>query len=343
MLQHPHFLLSLSLLLLGCKGHTSASSESKSSGTESQSGGSDVGGSDDGGSDDGGSDDDGATGEVETLADLRYPLPSGVDDSTATLDLFRLDDGLARPLVVLIHGGSWVGGDKSNFADAAPDFVPFWIKQGFTVAALNFRLATPVGTPREVGPLEQAHDIAHAITWLAAEGEALGISEDPVIAVGYSSGAHLVALLGADGHILTDAGATADILRATVSLDVHAYDVPYALELMVDSDVEENIPLMEHLFGTTETEQLAGSPIAFVDSPTAPALLVSVGPRAEVGSHGDIVARTAEHYATALLAAGHDVQTFHDEAETHTSLAVGFGDPDDPTTAAVEAFLSGLP
>ena len=166
MLRRPHLLLSLSLLLLGCKGHTSASSDGKSSGTES--GGSDDGGSDEGGGDDGGGDDGGATGELETLADLRYPLPSGVDDSTATLDLFRLDDGLARPLVVLIHGGSWVSGDKSNFANAAPDFVPWWIEQGFTVAALNFRLATPVGNPREVGPLEQAHDIAHAIAWLAA-------------------------------------------------------------------------------------------------------------------------------------------------------------------------------
>ena len=53
--------------------------------------------------------------------------------------------------------------------------------------------------------------------------------------------------------------------------------------------------------------------------------------------------RTAENYADALFAAGYMVETFHDEDESHDSLAIGFGEPDDPSTAAAEAFLAGLP
>ena len=284
-----------------------------------------------------------ANADVIKVADLAYTLPAGVDTRLATIDLFRFDDDIARPLVVLVHGGSWVGGDKSNFELAAPAFVPWWTDRGYTVAAVNFRLATPYGSPLEVGPKDQASDIAHAVSWLLAEGSALGVASEPAVLVGFSSGAHLVALLGADASYLTAAGASADAIRATISLDVHAYDVPYALELMVDSDVEENIPLIEHLFGSTESEQRSASPIAFTDTPTAPALLVSVGPRSRTGSHGDIVYRTAENYADALFAAGYTVETFHDEDENHDSLAIGFGESGDPSTAAAEAFLAGLP
>ncbi|HCH63022.1 MAG TPA: hypothetical protein DFR83_09470 [Deltaproteobacteria bacterium] len=235
-----------------------------------------------------------------------------------------------------------MGGDKTNFELAAPACVPWWTDRGYTVAAVNFRLATPYGSLLEVGPKDQAHDIAHAVSWLMAEGSALGIASELAVLVGFSSGAHLVALLGADAGYLTEAGTSADAVRATISLDVHAYDVPYALDLMVDSDVEENIPLIEHLFGSTESEQRSASPIAFIATPTAPALLVSVGPRSRTGSHGDIVYRTAENYAEALFTGGYTVETFHDEDETHDSLAIGFGEPNDPSTAAAEAFLAGL-
>ena len=148
----------------------------------------------------------GATADVIKVADLSYTLPAGVDARLATIDLFRFDDDIARPLVVLVHGGSWVGGDKSNFELAAPAFVPWWTDRGYTVAAVNFRLATPYGSPLEVGPKDQANDIAHAVSWLMAEGAALGIASEPAVLVGFSSGAHLVALLGADASYLTAAG-----------------------------------------------------------------------------------------------------------------------------------------
>ncbi|HCH63023.1 MAG TPA: hypothetical protein DFR83_09475 [Deltaproteobacteria bacterium] len=47
-----------------------------------------------------------ATADVLKLADLAYTLPDGVDTDLATIDLFRFDDDIARPLVVLVHGGS---------------------------------------------------------------------------------------------------------------------------------------------------------------------------------------------------------------------------------------------
>ena len=104
------------------------------------------------------------------------------------------------------------------------------------------------------------------------------------------------------------------------------------------------MPLIRHLFGDTREEQLAGSPISYLDGYVAPAMLVSVdASTTEVGSHGYIVDQAAQHYAAALGDAGHVAQTVHDASETHASLAIGFGAEDDAVTTAVGAFLDALP
>ncbi len=274
--------------------------------------------------------------------DLAYDPAPGVESDLATLDLWAPEWG-SRRLVLLVHGGSWVSGDKSNF-ETAPDFVPWWLGQGYSVAALNFRLASPLGQEQTVTPLDQVRDIAHALAWLADHEDAYHLDTTGVVALGYSSGAHLVALLGADGSWLEEAGLAETHVGATVSLDVHAYDVPYALALMVDSVYDANIPLIEHLFGETEGEQLTGSPSHFVDGHVAPALLVSVEPALEdPTTHGGISGLASERYAQALVAAGHTATWFHDEAETHESMAMGFGADGDLVTGSVEEFLAALP
>ena len=276
-----------------------------------------------------------------TLQDLVYSNPSEPDSATNRLDLYQREGTEPQPLVLLVHGGSWVGGDKANFADAAPHFIPWWIAQGYTVAAVNFRLASRLGEPLTVSPKEQVADIAHALAWLHAHADDYGLLPQDTVLVGYSSGAHLVALLGADDTYLEAAGVPHERLAATISLDVHAYDVPYALSLMVGSEVERNIPLIQHLFGSTEEEQMSASPIAFVDNRVAPAMMVSVDAEPDQpGTHGYIVDQTARHYAAALQAAGHRAQTFHDPSESHESLAMGFGAADDAVTQQVEAFLN---
>ena len=278
-----------------------------------------------------------------TWLDLAYTTPSGTDSPTARLDLYQSSGTSLQPLVMLVHGGSWVSGDKANFSGAAPHFIPWWLSRGYTVAAVNFRLASPVSEELTVSPKDQAADIAHALAWLHAHSEDYSLSTEATVLVGYSSGAHLVALLGADESYVEAAGLTEDSITATVSLDVHAYDVPYALSLMVGSEVERNIPLIEHLFGESEEAQLSASPIAFTEGWVAPAMLVSVGPDPEEdGTHGYIVHHTAERYAAALHSAGHQATTFHDSSESHDSLAIGFGEAGDAVTQVVGDFLTGL-
>ncbi len=278
--------------------------------------------------------------DVVADRDLVYPLPSGGNAASSTLDVYYRPDGGPKRLVLLVHGGSWVSGDKENFDIAAPDLIPWWVERDYVVVAVNFRLASPPGGPLEVGPMDQAMDIANALRWIEDHAADYGITEAGAVLLGFSSGAHLVALLGADGQYLETAGLGEEYVAATISLDVHAYDVPYALGLMPGSVVEANIPLIEHLFGDTEAEQLEASPIGYVDGFVADALLITAEPSPqEVGSHGYIASSVTERYAAALQLAGQMAVTHHWNDETHSALVLDFGAEGDAPTVAVEAFL----
>ena len=279
--------------------------------------------------------------ELVAHRNLSYTLPQGVDSEFAKLDLFRMDDGETRPLVLMVHGGSWASGDKAGFEDR---FVPWWIEQGYVAVPVNFRLASRRGESPTVKPRDQVQDLASALAWLVENSTTYGISTDRIILLGYSSGAHLVALLGTDERFIQDVGIAEHQIQAVLSLDVHAYDVPFALDLMEGSVVEQNIPIIRHLFGDTEAEQLEGSPINYLDGWAAPAFVVSVDADPEVvGSHGYIVSQAARRYVDALIAAGHHGRTIHDVTETHSTLVGGFGEDGDSTTESIVNFLAELP
>jgi acetyl esterase/lipase len=278
--------------------------------------------------------------DVPTEAiNLAYPPPPGGNQALSRLDLYYRPDGGPKRLAVFVHGGSWVSGDKSNLRSAA-SFVPWFEERGYVVAALNFRLASPMGQPLTVSYAQQAADIAHALAWLDEHGGEYGVSETGMVLVGYSSGAHLVALLAADQHYLADAGLSAACLAAAISLDVHVYDVPFALQLMQGSEIEQNIPLIQHLFGQTSQQQLLGSPSAYASvAPVPPSLLVSVEPSAEPGSHGYITAACSQRHQELLTSTGHTATWQHFDNETHSSLIMNFGAAGDGPTAAMETFL----
>lgn len=278
--------------------------------------------------------------EVRVHRDLSYAPAPGVVSGLASLDLMRPADDEVRPLVLLVHGGSWAGGDKSGFSER---IAPWWVERGYVAAAVNFQLATKPGQEPVVTPADQVRDLAASLAWLTANAQTYGIAKNGIVLLGYSSGAHLVALLGTDERYLQAAAVGQERVAATISLDVHAYDVPYALTLMRGSVVDRNMRVIRHLFGDTREEQLMASPIRYVDGWAAPALVISVGAEpTQRGTHGYIVSRAAAHYVAALEAAGHRAETLHDASETHASLVGGFGDADDAVTQAIVTFLQSL-
>ena len=88
------------------------------------------------------------------------------------------------PLVVELHGGAWVRGDRLNDTVMNEPLA----KSGVVVAALDFRAPPAAPYPASVA------DINYGIRWFKTQAEKLGSRPDMVGAMGSSSGAHLAVL-----------------------------------------------------------------------------------------------------------------------------------------------------
>jgi acetyl esterase/lipase len=103
--------------------------------------------------------------------DLYYPLGSG-----------------PFPLVMMVHGGAFMFGDKADpVGTAGTDAL---LDHGFAVAGLNYRLSGEARAPAQI------QDVKAAIRWLRAHATDYNLNPDRFGAWGASAGANLVALAG---------------------------------------------------------------------------------------------------------------------------------------------------
>ena len=293
----------------------------------------------DGGSPSDVGDDTGPTATLRTWRDVPYQDADGWAQDLANLDLYALDDGKLKDVAVFVHGGSWVGGDKGNI-EAAPDLIDFFVQRGYLLASVNVRLFHSDDSPG-AGYAEQATDIARAVKWLTEHASEYGGKTESVVLVGYSSGAHLVALTTTDARYLVAEGLGTDVIRGSISLDVPDYHVPTALALRVDTAFASKIPFLTQLFGASEEEQIAASPANYLDNPNLPPLLlVSAG--IKDGAPQLVSNQGTADYKNRLLAAGHDVKHFHFPHREHSELVLLFNKFGDGVSAVVGAYLDRI-
>lgn len=109
----------------------------------------------------------------------------GEDDKTQILDVYRpADEEGSLPVIVSIHGGGWVYGDKEVYQFYCMNLA----ERGFAVINFTYRLAPENKFP---AALEDANLVFH---WLFAHAEEYGFDTKNIFAVGDSAGGHLLAL-----------------------------------------------------------------------------------------------------------------------------------------------------
>ncbi|HTW06171.1 MAG TPA: alpha/beta fold hydrolase, partial [Acidimicrobiales bacterium] len=96
--------------------------------------------------------------------------------------------GALPGLVVYVHGGAWLEGDKQDAMSL--EFVSYFLSQGFAIASVNYRLSGAAIFPAQI------QDVKAAVRWLRASASTYGYSAQRFAALGDSSGGNLVALLG---------------------------------------------------------------------------------------------------------------------------------------------------
>ena len=118
-------------------------------------------------------------------AELPVPTPTYANVSYGPHERNVLDVWLAKsdkpaPLVVYIHGGGWLSGDKKSAAAAT---VKYMLDHGVSVAAINYRYSTIAPLPAPV------HDAARAIQFLRSKAGEWNFDKARVAAFGGSAGA----------------------------------------------------------------------------------------------------------------------------------------------------------
>lgn len=104
------------------------------------------------------------------------------------LDFWKADSPTATPLVFVIHGGGWMGGDKDRvgrFVD-----VEKLLANGISVAAINYRLV-PQAVAEGIEPPVKApfHDAARALQFVRSKAAEWNIDSARIAAAGGSAGA----------------------------------------------------------------------------------------------------------------------------------------------------------
>jgi acetyl esterase/lipase len=118
---------------------------------------------------------------------IRYDnISYGNDASLNLLDVYRpRNAGKDKlPVIMIVHGGAWVYGDKNVYQFYAMSLA----QRGFAVVNFSYRLAPEVKFP---APIE---DICSVCRWMNREHEKYGLDLNNVFAAGDSAGGHLLAL-----------------------------------------------------------------------------------------------------------------------------------------------------
>jgi len=135
-----------------------------------------------------------------------------------TLDVFTTEAKAApKPILIFVHGGAYVGGDKSHAPDGSPspfyDNMMLWgVGHGMVGVNINYEWA-----PKATYPQVQ-REIAQAVAWARRNAASFGGDPRQVIVWGHSAGAAHVGSFLAHPETYADiAGAKADISAAILT------------------------------------------------------------------------------------------------------------------------------
>jgi acetyl esterase/lipase len=117
------------------------------------------------------------------------------------LDIFQPPNGGKRPVLVYVHGGGFIAGNKRVPGTAYYDNVGLWaVRNGYVGVTMTYRLA-----PENKYPAAAA-DVGGAVKWVIEHIAAYGGDPDNIVLLGQSAGSTHVATYAARPELHARAG-----------------------------------------------------------------------------------------------------------------------------------------
>ena len=243
-------------------------------------------------------------------------------DEALQLDVYKRNRILPpAPLIVVVHGGSWVGGSRSELGALNP----YLASRGYVVATLTYRLAPANPFPA------QSEDLNAAIDYLKQHAETFGIDTMQIALIGRSAGGQIV---------LQSAYTKKDpSIKGVVALYAPT-DQQWGWDNPANPGVYDSYSVLRNFLGG-EPSQIAekyraASPINYVDSATVPTLLIH-------GSKDPLVSVQQSERLDAALAVFHRPHLFVKLPwATHGCDYFFTGPCGQVSTFAIERFLGSV-
>ena len=208
---------------------------------------------------------------IEAIWDIPY---ADSDEPRQRLDLLLPRERKNKlPVIVAIHGGGWIGGDKRAVVGRLANFVATGQYAG---ASVGYRLSNQAAWPAQI------HDCKAAIRWIRGNADKYGLDPERIGVIGWSAGGHLAAILGTTGDLSDlegELGAYRD-QKTTVQCVVDFFGPSDLRVVWEDPGKSAGRPsvLVERLLGGPVKERLevarSASPVAFVSANDPPFLIV---------------------------------------------------------------------
>ena len=121
------------------------------------------------------------------------PLPKPTLEDVAygkhpkqVLNFWKAESDKPTPLLFFIHGGGWMGGDRSKVAELLPEM----LKNGISVVSIEYRFIPEATADKVVPPVKgPLTDAARALQFVRSKAKEWNIDKERIAASGGSAGA----------------------------------------------------------------------------------------------------------------------------------------------------------
>ena len=156
--------------------------------------------------------------------DVKNVVYKNTNNVPLTLDMYKAKKQLPNgsPVILYVHGGAWVYGDKSIPAVLSPILDTFR-DEGFTIISVDYELMKP-----GVSFDKPTSDVKDAVRWIYKNKDVYNFDTNEIGLLGISSGAHLSLLSGYTND---------DEFKGDPKLSSYSSKVKYIIDLLGPTDL----------------------------------------------------------------------------------------------------------
>jgi acetyl esterase/lipase len=287
---------------------------------------------------------------VRELRNIPYWASQSADPVRHRLDLYLPRGQKDFPVVVFVHGGAWVMGDKGFFGWGSR-LGQYYAAHGIGVVMPSYRLSPGIKHP------EHVKDVARAFAWTVKNIHRYGGNPDRLFLCGHSAGGHLVALLATDETYLKAEGVKLSQVKGVIAVG-GVYRLPEVnlcvkLPALGDSSLRQlfggsgkaakkasaeldlNLNPFGPVFGKDAKVLRDASPVNHVRAGLPPFLLVYSDDELP------LLPEMAREFARQLERCKCDVQTLKVSGRDHETVMFYATADTDPVAQAIRKFVAG--